>query len=66
MVEITIINRLQELSQTYNTFESLKLHPVLSVKLGFCLKIQKVLFLVKMLKSTLMDINVVLQENLLI
>ena len=29
-------------------------------------KIQKVLFLVKMLKSTLMDINVVLQENLLI
>lgn len=66
MVEITIINRLQELSQTYNTFESLKLHPVHIRELGFCLKIQKVLFLVKMLKSTLMDINVVLQENLLI
>lgn len=28
MVEITIINRSQELSQTYNTFESLKLHPI--------------------------------------
>lgn len=28
MVEITIINRLEELSHTYNVFESLKLHPV--------------------------------------
>ena len=28
MVEITIINRIQELNSVYSTFESLKLHPV--------------------------------------
>ena len=51
MVEITIINRIQELNSVYSTFESLKLHPV---------PIREIRILFKNSKSILISKNAII------
>ncbi len=66
MVEITIINRIQELNSVYSTFESFILPPVHIREIRILFKNSKSIIISKNAIIQLVDTNVVLLENILI